>query len=182
MWQLHHKEWWVKKNWWFWTVAFYKTLESPLDCKEIHLFILKEINPEYSLEGLLLKLNLQYFGPTDVKNWLIRKDPVTGQDWRQEERGWQRMRWLDGITNSMDMSFPKLQDLVKNSNPWRAAVHRVAKSQTWLRDWTELSMAPPIRTTPRFPHSQSLLSGSFHKPLIIIHHRADRMKTTNTEN
>ena len=145
MWQLHHKEWWAKKNWWFWTVVLDKTLESPLDCKEILPVILKEINPEYSLEGLMLELNLQYFGPTDVKNWLIRKDPVTGKDWRQEERGWQRMRWLDGSTNSMDMSLP-------SSRIWWRTVSPGVLQSTGLQrvrhDWeTELNWTYHIANT-----------------------------------
>ena len=145
MWHWLHKEWWAMKNWWFWTVVLHNTLESPLDCKEIRTVILKEINPEYSLEGPMLKLNLQYFGPTDVKNWLIRKDPVTGQDWRQEERGWQRMRWLDGSTNSMDMSLPSSRIW------WRTASPGVLQStglQRLRHDWeTELNWTYHIENT-----------------------------------
>ena len=87
MWELDSKESWVSKNWCFWTVVLEKTLENPLDCKEIHQSILKEISPKYSLEGLMLKLKLQYFGYLMQNTWLIWKDPDAGKDWRWEEKG-----------------------------------------------------------------------------------------------
>ena len=139
MWQLHHKEWWAMNNWWFWTLVLDKSVESALDCKETHPVILNEINPEYSLEGLMLKLKLQYFGHLDVKNWLIRKDPDAGKDWKQEDKGttddeivvWHH--WLDGHM------FEQAPGVGNGQGSLCAAVHGVAKDQTRLRNWTDLN-------------------------------------------
>ena len=155
MWELDYKESWAPKNWCFWTVVLEKTLENPLDGREIQLVHPKG-NPECSLEGLMLKLKLQYFGH---RIWIadsFEKTLMLRKTEGRRRRGWQRMRWLDGITDSIHMSLGKLQELVIDREAWHAAVHGIAKSGIRLNDWTELNNKIILKTEVMNTQSWSL--------------------------
>ena len=143
MWELDHKEVWVPKNWCFWIVVV-KTLESPLDSK------IKPVNPKGNQSWIFIGITaaeaeVPILWPPDVKSWL-GKDTDAGKDWERRRRGQQRMRWLDGIIDAMDMRLSKFREIVENRKPWCAAVHG-SQSQTGLSKWTTTKTAPPGTST-----------------------------------
>ena len=134
IWELDHKEGWVQKNWCFQTIVLEKTPESPLDCKEI-----KPVNPKgnqpWTFTGRTDSV-APIPRPPDAKSWLTGKDLMLGKTEGKRRRGLQRMRWLDGIRDSMNMNLTKLQETVEDRGAWCAVVHGVTKSQTQLTNWT----------------------------------------------
>ena len=145
MWELDSESW-VPKNWCFWTVVLEKTLESPLDCKEIQPVHPKGNQSWIFIGRTYVEAETPILWPPDEKNWLLGKDPDTGKDWRQEEKvttedkmtGWHHQ--LNGH------GFWWTRELVMDWEAWRAAIHGVAKSRTWLSDWTELTIFPCMRS------------------------------------
>ena len=137
IWELDYKESWALKNWFFWTVVLEKTLESPLACKEIQPVHSKGDQSWVFIGKTDVEAETPILWLPDANNWLIWKDPDAEKDWRRR-RGWQRMRWLDGITDSMDMDLGGLPEFVIYRETWHAALHGVGKSRTRLSDWIQL--------------------------------------------
>ena len=144
MWELVYKERWALKNWWFWTVKR-RLSRVPWTARRYNQSILKEISPRCSLEGQMLKLKFQYFGYLMQRTDSFEKTQMLGKTEGGRRRGWQRMRWPDGIIHSMGMSLSELREMVMDREAWCSAIHGVTKSRTWLSDWTKLNWTEAIK-------------------------------------
>ena len=137
MWELDCEESWAPKNWCFWTMLLEKTLESPLDCKETQPVHHKGDQSWVFIGRTDAEAETPILWPPHAKSWLIGKDPDAGRDGGRRRRGWQRMRWLNGITASVGMSLSKLWEFVMDREACRAGINGVTKIWTWLSDWTD---------------------------------------------
>ena len=145
MWELDHKEDHTPKNWCFCTVVLRRLLKVSWTARRSSKSLLKKINPEYSLEGLMLKLKLHYFGHLMQIADSLEKPLMLGKIEGRRRSWWQRMRWSDVITDLTDMSLSKLQEMVKDREAWKAAAHGLTKSWTWLNYWKTIRSLPNYR-------------------------------------